>query len=68
MKDPILEELHATRAKLLAESGGTLSGLVARLQREQSESGRSVWVPRRAQLCEEAADQSLRQGDPTPVP
>ena len=39
MTDPILKELHETREKLLAESGGTLASLVARLQREQSESG-----------------------------
>jgi hypothetical protein len=67
MKDPILEELHATRAKLLADSGGTLSGLVARLQREESESGRSVWVPRRIQPSEEASDHPRPQEEPTPV-
>lgn len=36
--NPILDELHAVREKLLAESGGTLAGLVNRLQREQKES------------------------------
>jgi len=40
MKNPILDELHATRERLLAESGGTLSGLVARLQAEQAASDR----------------------------
>ena len=31
----ILGELHSIREQLLAESGGTLEGLVARLQKEQ---------------------------------
>ena len=39
-KNPILDELHDTRERLLAESGGTLSGLVARLQAEQAASDR----------------------------
>ena len=47
MTNPILDDLHATRERLLAESGGTLAGLVSRLQKEQSESGRKIWVPRR---------------------
>jgi|GEM_PF-6457579 hypothetical protein len=42
MNDPMLQKLHAKRALLLAESGGTLAGLVARIQREQSESGREL--------------------------
>jgi hypothetical protein len=40
--NPILDELHATRRKLLEESGGTLAGLVARLQSEQEASGRTI--------------------------
>lgn len=48
MNDPILDDLHATRERLIAESGGTLAGLVARLEKEQSESGRQLWAPRRA--------------------
>ena len=36
----ILDELYATRERLLAESGGTVSGLVARLQAEQDASNR----------------------------
>ena len=33
----ILDELHAIREQLLAESGGTLEGLVTRLQKEQKD-------------------------------
>jgi hypothetical protein len=41
-----LDELHETRERLLAESGGTLATMVARLQREESTSGRVLWKPR----------------------
>jgi hypothetical protein len=46
-KQPILDELHAVREQLLAESGGTLAGLVARLQAEQEASGRTIRKTRR---------------------
>ena len=39
---PILDDLHEIRERMLAESGGTLAGLVARLQKEQQTSGRIV--------------------------
>ena len=42
-RNPILDELRATRERLLAESGGTLSGLVARLQAEQAASNRPLY-------------------------
>ncbi|MBS0261240.1 MAG: hypothetical protein JSS02_04730 [Planctomycetes bacterium] len=41
-KQPILDELHAIRERMLAESGGTLAGLVARLQAEQAVSNRPI--------------------------
>ena len=63
MTDPILKELHETREKLLAESGGTLASLVARLQREQSESGRELRQSRRTKHSIEVADQPLPDGD-----
>lgn len=44
-KNPILDELHATREKLLAESGGSISGLMDRLRAEQAASGRPVYNP-----------------------
>ncbi len=43
----ILDELHEIREQLLAESGGTLEGLVARLQKEQQVSGRIIRETRR---------------------
>jgi len=38
--NPILDELRATRERLLAESGGTLSGLAERLRAEEALSNR----------------------------
>ena len=43
--NPILDELRETRERLLAESGGTVSGLLDRLRREQSESDRPTHKP-----------------------
>ena len=54
-KQPILDELHAVRERLLAESGGTLSGLVARIQAEQKSSGRAIRKTRRTNRCTGAA-------------
>ena len=53
--NPILDELHETRRKLLAEAGGTLEGLVAGLQKRQRESGRRILEARRTIRCTEAA-------------
>jgi hypothetical protein len=43
--NPILDELHATRERLLAESGGTVSGLLDRLRADQSGSKRPIYKP-----------------------
>ena len=43
LHNPILDELHVIREQLLAESGGTLDGLIDRLQAEQRSSDRPVW-------------------------
>lgn len=40
MIDPILDELHKTRRRLLADAGGTLEGLATSLQERQRNSGR----------------------------
>jgi hypothetical protein len=69
MKDTesILDELHKVREQLLAESGGTLEGLVSRLQKEQSASGRIVLKTRRTKHCIEVADQPFPDGGSTPA-
>ena len=43
--NPILDELHATRERLLAESGGTVSGLLDRLRADQAASDRPTYNP-----------------------
>jgi hypothetical protein len=45
-RNPILDELRETRERLLAEAGGTLEGLVAQLQRDESQSGREFVLPK----------------------
>ncbi len=51
-KNPILDELHQTRERLLAEAGGTLDGLVAQLQRDERRSDRDFVGPRsRTKRC-----------------
>jgi hypothetical protein len=46
-KNPILDELHAVRERLLADAGGTLDALVDRLQAEEQQSDRPRFEPRR---------------------
>ena len=65
--NPILDELHAVRERLLAESGGTLSGLVARLQIEQEKSGRTIIKTRRTKDCTEVADNAAGGGESSPA-
>ena len=44
--NPILEELHAVREKLLRDAGGTLEAFVDRLQAEDQQSDRPRYKPR----------------------
>jgi len=41
-KNPILDELHAVREQMLADAGGTLAGLVAKIQSDQAKSDRVI--------------------------
>ncbi len=55
-KNPILDELHAVRKKLLDDAGGTLDALVDRLQAEERQSNRPRYRGRRTIDCNRAAD------------
>lgn len=44
-QNPILDELRRTREELLANAGGTMAGLVAQLQQDEQQSGRTVLDP-----------------------
>ena len=46
-KNPILDELHAIRERLLEDAGGTLDALVDRLQAEEQQSDRPRFQSRR---------------------
>ncbi len=67
--NPILEEIRQTREVLLAESGGTLAGLVERLQREERESGRAFFLPRSKQTSKIASSAApVADSEPATVP
>ena len=61
--NPILDELHATRERLLAESGGTVSGLVERLQAEQDASNRPEHAKGPATRSTEAAEHASSESE-----
>jgi ribosomal 50S subunit-associated protein YjgA (DUF615 family) len=65
-KTPILDELHKTRERLLAEAGGTLKWLVAQFQRDERESSREFVRPKdQTNRCTGAADSDvLKTEDP----
>ncbi|MDA1165332.1 MAG: hypothetical protein O3B13_19715 [Planctomycetota bacterium] len=53
--NPILDELHAVREKLLLDAGGTLDALVDRLQAEEHNSDRPRYETRRTKRSTGAA-------------
>ena len=67
-KNPILDELHAVREKMLADAGGTLEGLVAKVQADQKASGRTIRKSRRTIRCTEAAKSSDLRNESQPSP
>jgi hypothetical protein len=67
-KNPILDELHAVRERLLADAGGTLDALVDRLQAEHQQSDRPRFKPRRTNPCTGAAKRDELAMDNQPSP
>lgn len=65
-KNPILDELHAIRERLLADAGGTLDALVDRLQAEEQQSDRPRFKSRRTETCTTAADTVVSDGESSP--
>ena len=53
--DPILEELHLTRRRLLKEHGG-IAGLAAFLRKEEAQSTRTIAEPSDASRPNNALD------------
>ena len=66
-KNPILDELHATRERLLAESGGTVTGLLERLRADQAKSRRATWNPANHALQRSGGGDVSGGGESTPA-
>jgi len=66
--NPILDELHAIREKLLDDAGGTLDALVDRLQAEEQQSNRPRYSGRRTIRSTGAAksDELALENQPSP--
>lgn len=64
--NPILDEIHATREKLLAEHGGDLHAYVEAARKRALESGRPIYQPKQRTLqgldSAEKVKRDLRQG------
>lgn len=66
-KNPILDELHAIREKLLADAGGSLDALVDQIQANEEKSTRPRFSARSTRLISSVADQPLPTVVPTPM-
>jgi len=60
MEDPIVEEIHRTREKLLAECGGDLEKLMDRLQAREAEDAHRVVSTVRDRGDEKSAAERVR--------
>lgn len=65
MTDPILDELHTIRLRLLEEAGGTLEGLAASLQERQRNSGRQILETRRTGAAKSGEVQTKASSSPS---
>ena len=66
-KNPILDELHAVREKLLTDAGGTLDALVDQLQAEEQKSDRPRYQKQRAVNRSENVDHTVRDDESSPA-
>ena len=66
--NPILDEIHAIREKLLADYKGDVHAYVEAARKRALESGRRIVQPKqRTKHCIEVADQSLADGGSSPA-
>jgi len=68
--NPILEDLHAARQKLLAEAGGDLHRYVEEAKRRTLASGRVIVEPKQpaAKQTSETRSESLRRQEASAAP
>ena len=68
MQNPVLEELHAARRKLLADWNGDTEAYLRDAQARLEKSGRPIWQGnQRAKHCTEVAEQQLPISGSTPT-
>jgi len=66
--NPILDEIHAIREKLLADHKGDVHAYIEAARKRALESGRRIVQPKqRTKNCSEVADRPLPDGTPTPA-
>ncbi len=67
-RNPILEELYAARAKLLADAGGDVHKYLEGVRERERASGRLLEpCAQRAKDCTEAADGAVSSGESSPA-
>ena len=67
-QNPILDELHAARRKILADYNGDTAAYLRDAQLRLEASGRPIWQGKqRAKHCIEVADQPIPDGGSTPA-
>ena len=66
-KNPILDDLRSTRERLLAESGGTVTGLLDRLRADQAASKRPEYKPANHAMQRSGGGDVSASGDSTPA-
>lgn len=72
-EDPVVEEIHAIRAAMLAECGGDSHALLEQVRARQNASGRRVRFapgepPATTKECTEAAGNAISSGKSSPAP
>ena len=68
-QNPILDELHAARRKILADYNGDTAAYLRDAQVRLEASGRPIWQGKqRTKHCIQVAEQPLPDGGPTAAP
>lgn len=57
--NPILDELHAVREKLLADAGGDLHRYIQEANQRASESGREILDPKKLREARNKAEKAV---------
>ncbi len=68
MTNPVLDELHAARRKILFDWNGDTRAYLKDAQARLEESGRPIWQGKqRTKHCTEVAEQPVSDGGSTPA-